>query len=40
MVEKQKVLVDAGLNIPLSFVTFNTFSSNEKLLVLVEIQSV
>lgn len=35
--EKQKGLVDTGLNIPFSFVTFDSCFSNEKLLLLVEI---
>lgn len=37
---KQKALVDADLNIPFSFVTFDSSFSNKKLLLLVEILSV
>lgn len=35
--ENQKALVDAGVNNPFSFVTFDRFFSNKQLLLLVEI---
>lgn len=35
--ENQKALVDAGVNNPFSFVTFDSFFSNKQLLLLVEI---